>query len=128
MQTTDLFGTGTPPTTAPALASDVLARLARLQGRPTRSEIAIVRPDGERCLLAFTARHSRQGIVEAARDRWEAVWQFCGLPQDGAIKLSKGRLETSNGCRIEFTGRTQRDAIMAGERLAYVKDAVGIAY
>jgi hypothetical protein len=99
-------------------------RLAALRLHGTKYEAVVVRADGSRCLLGYLGRHSRQGLISAARQRWSYIWDYCQLGADGTIGLGVGLgLATSNGCRIEFSGRTQREAISRDSELVYVRIA-----
>lgn len=105
------------------LTDKQIRQLEALRNRQTLYEAAIVRPDGTKALLAYCGRHSRRGLVEALQGkRWDAAWRFMGLPADGEIRYPKKgiHLETTNGCRVEFTGRTRRDVIMERNELSYV--------
>lgn len=89
------------------LTPQQLAKLARIANYSTRYEVELVHLDtGERRLLCYT-RKTERGIRDYIFRHAAEVVTFCG--SDRLFKLSIGRW------RIAFTGRTQREAIMAGE-------------
>lgn len=90
-------------------------------GRATLYELAAIRGD-QRILIAYCGRRGRGGILAACRKRGAALVALTGAESIGfASQAADGA--TMGEWGIRFTGRTQRDAIQAGE-LAYVEDAV----
>jgi hypothetical protein len=89
-------------------------RLARLSNRRTRYELAAQGADGRRVLIAYCARRTRGGLLDACRGRAAQVVALTGSPEivfgrraaDGA---------TAGAWSIVWTGRTERDAITEGE-------------
>lgn len=108
----------TAPTAAPLALTDYqLAQLTRLADRPTRYEAVIVRPDGARCLLGYLTQHSKRGLYEAVTGRASAVVAFLGAPDTARVWSVRGcpDLALTGGGVVQFSGRTQREAIQAGE-------------
>lgn len=92
----------------PALQS----RLAALQNRATRYEL--VATDGTRTVLAGYTRKGRRGLLSmlaAHANDWEALTGDTGLTW--AKKAADGA--TMGAWKIKFSGRTQRDALLATE-------------
>lgn len=93
-----------------------LDKLARLQNYATRYEL--IATDGtQMILLCYSVRRSRQIILETLRKHGPAILQLVNAKEDSAITFEK---PASRGVRIgnwafRFTGRTQREAIIAGE-------------
>ena len=98
-----------------ATTQTTIERLSLLRNYATRYEAICVSADARRALVAYSGRHSFQGLVAAVRRNGAAVAAFLGL-DDTAIMSRKGaRLAFSNGAMIEWSDRTQRQAIMEGE-------------
>ena len=112
-----------------ALSHQQLAALARIQGRATLYEAEIVRPDGERRLLAYCGRRSSAGLGTAFDQRSTFVFVFLKLPRSTPVTKPKGKVELhfKGGAVIRFTGRTKRDVIMEDTPLRYVADAEPVA-
>ncbi len=108
---------------APTLTPAQMASLERLKNYPTRHEAVLSKPDGSQVLLAYTPRKSIRGLLDAAQDRGKDVVAHLALADDARMEAAKGKQELhfSDGSRIHFSGRTQRDAIMEGS-LAYIGD------
>lgn len=88
-------------------------KLAMLVNRRTRYEL--VAQDGERIYcIAYCARKSRTGAIDAIRKNSVGFLSTLGLPRDVIFKFM-GRDIRAGSWLIHFTGRTQRDAIMQGK-------------
>lgn len=92
---------------------------------PTRYEIAARHPDGRAFLVGYTPRLSRSGLLSASRNVGDALVSLLGKDADEPPKAgTKPRPWMAIGSwRIEFTGRTQRDAVRSGDALPFVKSA-----
>ena len=90
----------------------------------TRYEIAATHPDGRRLLIAYTPRVSRHGLLAAMRHNAGAVIAVLGIGDADTITWGTQPRPHAITCgwRVEFTGRTQRDARSEGE-LPFVCDA-----
>ena len=95
--------------------------LNKIHGRPTLYELAAIKGE-QSILVAYCGNRTRRMILRACRERAEALVALTG---DKSIGFSRRAAEgaTMGEWSIRFTGRTQRDAISAGE-LPYVKDSV----
>jgi len=99
-------------------------QLERIKHYATRYEVKLTLPDGRAMLVCYTPRKSRAGLLGALQSRGEAILAHMpGLPDDARLTYDKAQgFGLGNGARVAFSGRTQRDAIMAGE-LSYIGDA-----
>lgn len=111
--------------TAATLTDAQRAKLALLQNRATRYEVAVTHADRRRVLLCYTAKHSSRGLTDALRGRMVEVGTFLALPDEArfAVQAGENRITASSGGEVSFTGRTQRQAIMEGE-LPFILDLV----
>ncbi len=82
---------------------------------------AVVERAGERYLLAYIPRKTRRALFNAVRNRGEAFVRFTGA--DRVMNAENLGLETANGWRVRYSGRTMRDAKNEGE-LVYFKEGV----
>lgn len=100
------------------------AQLARLRHYATRYEVVAEHTtDRRRVLICYTSSHSQRGMRRAITDNGHRVIDGLGLSQDAALYPNT---PASAGFRLEswhvaFSGRTQREAIIAGE-LPFVGD------
>ena len=90
------------------------ARLERLKNYRTRYELVAEHPDGRRVLVRYTSRDNRRGLYGALTQDCEGICAFFGTD---AITFGKRSADgaTMGEWRLRFTGRTQREAILAGE-------------
>jgi hypothetical protein len=95
-------------------ASSLADRLARLANHHTRYELIAVSPEGRRVLLGYTARRSRSGLRAMLRQNAPSVVAVCGSDSFGLAKRAADGA-TVGAWRVVFSGRTQREAIIAGE-------------
>lgn len=106
------------------LSDEQKRRLEVLRNRHTLYEAVITRADGTKALLAYCGRKSQAGLIQALCQRRADVERF--LAPDGSdVVLQRGIgsvINASNGGRIDFSGRTKRDAIISGNELRYVGD------
>jgi hypothetical protein len=88
-------------------------KLARLKNRCTRHEVVLTNGTDTKFLVLYTAQHSNRGLIAAIRQRYDAILaKTCGeLPY--AVKPDQKF--AGNEWRCFFSGRTQREAILAGE-------------
>jgi hypothetical protein len=108
-----------PPKPAAAFTPEQLRRLERLHNCATLYEIEIVRGDGTRALLCYGQWNKRQ-MMDALWRRSESALAFLGV-ESVCIERPRGANSLVLGdAVIRPTGRTQRDAITAGDELPYV--------
>lgn len=88
-------------------------RLARLKNYHTRYEVIAVKGDDTRLVL-YTDQHSRNGIVNAWRQRIDAVEALVGTDVARLGHRAADGIHTG-GWQIKFSGRTQRQSIQEGE-------------
>jgi hypothetical protein len=88
-------------------------KLARLKNRNTRYEVVLTNGSEEKYLVLYTAQHSNRGLIAAIRQRYDAILAKTGGELPYAVKA--GQKFAGNEWRCFFSGRTQREAIMAGE-------------
>ena len=90
-----------------------IEKLERLRNYGTRYEIAAIN-GVQRIRIAYTSRHSRQGLLAAVRRNGPEVVKLTGSEM-----ITFGQRAADGGIsgdwHIGFTGRTQRDAICNGE-------------
>jgi hypothetical protein len=99
-------------------------QLERIQHHATRYEVRLVLPDGRAMLVCYTPRKSKAGLLDALQSRGKAILAHMpDMPEDSRLTYDKAQgFSLGNGARVAFSGRTQRDAIMAGA-LPYIGDA-----
>jgi hypothetical protein len=102
-----------------SLSEDQIRKLTAMQNRGTYYEAAVIRADGTQARLGYLGRHSAIGLFTAVRGRPCRVLAFLGLDPNGSIECDFDKKTKSvkfdDGAVIKFTGRTERDAVMAGE-------------
>lgn len=84
-------------------------KLARLKNYRTRYEVAMVNGTDRR-LVVYMSDRSFTRLLSAVREKLEAVKVVAG-----ADVWAENRKLSAGDWRIEFTGRTQREAILNGE-------------
>ena len=90
-----------------------MAYLARIQGRATLYEM-VVSDDHATYLVQYTSAPSRRILLDSVRKRGAQLQALTGL--DSLTFASKARDGANMGhWRIYWTGRTEREAIGAGE-------------
>jgi hypothetical protein len=108
------------------MTEDQMAKLESIKNFHTRYEVEVVRTaDGARRLVCYTPRKSRRGLADAIGQRASSIKAFLGLGEQamGDFRGTTEYLVFPNVGSIRFSGRTQRDAILAGE-LTYVVEEV----
>jgi len=95
------------------LSDAQIARLERLKHYSTRYELVAAHPDGRKILVGYT-RKGRDGLLSMMRKNGPAWVKFSGCED---IHFAKRTAEgaTSGDWKVNFSGRTQREAIMNGE-------------
>ena len=90
------------------------AKLTRIQMYRTRYELAAIHPDGRRMLVGYTEKRSRAGLLGMVRQRGAKF-----TDATGADSITFGKRATDGATAgdwiVAFTGRTQREAYIAGE-------------
>ena len=99
-------------------------QLERIKYYATRYEVRLTLPDGRAMLVCYTPRKSKAGLLDALQSRGKAILALMPeMPEDSRLTYTKAQgFALGNGARVAFSGRTQRDAIMAGA-LPYIGDA-----
>ena len=95
-----------------------MSKVAHLVNYPTRYEVALEHA-GRSYLVGYTIRRSRVGLLSKMRERGADILRITEMPESATVAACDKTLAFSNGSVIRFTGRTQREAITAGE-LPYV--------
>jgi hypothetical protein len=92
-------------------------RLNRLRNFVTRYEVALTFADGRKMLVCYTPRKNKAGLLSCIQSRGNAILaQMPDLSDDARLTYDKTTgFDLGNGCRVHFTGRTQRDAISNDE-------------
>jgi hypothetical protein len=105
------------------MTPELSAKLARIQNYRTRYEVTAKHPDGREILIGYTSRKGRQGLCELVSARTERATAIVYLCKADTYHTAKRAADgmTCGQWTIRFTGRTQRDAYMEGER-EYVED------
>lgn len=98
-----------------------MTKVPSLVNYGTKYELTISR-DHQTFLLAYTMRHGRADLVRAIRNRGEMLLRVLALAEDArfefiSTKQPKARL---GDWTIEFTGRTQKDAICTRSEHSYI--------
>jgi hypothetical protein len=101
------------------MTDEQMRKLTALQNYGTRYEAVVIRGDGERRRLGYLGRHSRRGLSAALNTCARDVIAFLGVPETARVKAVGAWLAIDGGATVEFSGRTQREAITAGE-LPYI--------
>lgn len=97
-------------------------KVARLARYSTKYEVTLEH-DGRTYLVGYTGRQSKQGLLDRMHAAGPAILRITAMPDDATVRMVdaiSGHARTfalvfSQGSRIRFSGRTQRDAILAGE-------------
>jgi len=92
------------------------ARLTALMRHPTRYEVTATHPDGTICLVGYTPRRGGSGLLALARTHGAALIAWLGVTDDTPFAWGPRRQSLTLGAaRLAFSGRTEREAILAGE-------------
>jgi hypothetical protein len=97
-----------------ALTDRQLRRLESIKNYHTRYEALLIGPDGQEILLGYTSRKSRRGLLEMLRRHPDDVLAF--VQREGTVSYGRQMINFSSGWRAVFSGRTERDAILLGEK------------
>ena len=99
-------------------------KLERLRNRGTQYELSCTMPNGTTCLVGYS-RPSKMGILSMIRKNGKA-WAARISENDRIEFDSDGRSAKVGPFDIRFSGRTQREAICAGE-LPWFEEAIPVA-
>jgi hypothetical protein len=98
---------------SPERAPEGAAKLDAIKNRATRYELVLTNLDsGEKRRLCYTSKKNRTGLFAAIRSNGTELVAFSGSEDfklEGKASASIGRWS------VAFSGRTQREAIIAGE-------------
>jgi hypothetical protein len=87
------------------------AKLDAIKNRATRYELVIQRGD-ERFRLCYTGRKNRRGMIDWIFRNGKELAAFSGSEE---VRFGHGATAQLGDWHISFSGRTQREAIIAGE-------------
>ncbi len=88
-------------------------KLKAIKNRATRYELVLSSEGSHQKLrLCYTGRKNRSGLMAAIRANGPELVKLTGASD---FQLSKGPAATLGSWRLAFSGRTQREAIIAGE-------------
>lgn len=87
------------------------AELERLKNRATRYELVLER-GAERLRLCYTARKNRRGMIDAIFRLGAELGAFTGQKE---VRFGHGATAQLGDWAVRFSGRTQREAVLAGE-------------
>ena len=99
-------------------------QLERIKHYATRYEVRLTLPDGRAMLVCYTKRKSKAGLFHSLQSRGEAILAHMPeMPEDSRLTYNKAQgFMLGNGASVTFSGRTQRDCILAGA-LPYIGDS-----
>jgi hypothetical protein len=108
------------------MANQLQDKLASLRWHSTRYELVATHPDGRKVLVGYTPRRGRSGLFDMLATNGVAWVKFANAENitfgkrvaDGAI---------SGDWSINFSGRTQRDAICSGELPFFPREVTNAA-
>ena len=95
-------------------------KLARLQNRSTRYELAVKHPDGRAYLVTYAQSRTRHIIMVAVNNAGTELVKLTGSKDITFAKKAKAGA-TIGEWKIVWTGRTQRQAYCEGE-LTFILD------
>lgn len=95
------------------MTTEQQTKLARIQRYATRYEL-VLEHDGARYLVQYTSQRSRRGLLASARTMADHIVRIAGGDEiTFASRAADGAMV--NGWKLHFSGRTQRECILAGE-------------
>lgn len=93
-----------------------ITKLERLSNHPTRYELVLSNEaTGQRFRLAYILRKNRSGLIDAIRRNGAELEAFTGSTTFDLSKKGHPAAAQLGSWRASFSGRTQREAIQAGE-------------
>lgn len=94
-----------------------MQKLEAIKNFATRYEVALTMVDGRKMLVCYTPRKNKSGLLSAIQGRGKSILaKMPDLSDEARMSYAAaGGFNLGNGCRVHFTGRTQRDAICGGE-------------
>jgi len=95
------------------MTPELEAKLTRLQNRATRYEVTATHMSYPSILIGYTPLKSRSGLLVVLAPLADDILNLTGCDQ---IRLERKCLVNSTGWTFRFSGRTQRDAYVNGER------------
>ena len=96
------------------MSTELQSKLARLTNRHTRYEVVALHPtDYRSMLIGYTSRHSLRGLIDMLSHNAASFFKLVG---ETTCRRENGQLICANGWIVRFTGRTQREAYLNGER------------
>lgn len=95
------------------MTNDTIAKLEEVKYMATRYEVVVV-VDGKQHIVGYTARKTRESLLSYARNH---LSKFITVDETTAViwdsKMKRFNVEGVAAC-VEFSGRTQRGAIVEG--------------
>lgn len=86
-------------------------KLEAIKNRATRYELILER-GAERLRLCYTSRKNRRGMIDAIFRNGKELGSFSGSQE---VRFGNGATAQLGDWAVRFSGRTQREAIQAGE-------------
>lgn len=93
------------------MTTNQIEKLDNLKNRATRYELVLER-GAERLRLCYTARKNRRGLIDAIFRLGAELGAFTGQKE---VRFGQGATAQLGDWAVRFSGRTQREAIQAGE-------------
>lgn len=98
-----------------ACGTAVHTRLAAIHGRSTKYELVLVHDDGRTLLLGY-GRKTKPGVLAMVHRQAVELSQFCGADYITLAGLPRGTFGKIGPWSLRASGRTEREAIIQGER------------
>lgn len=93
------------------MTASQIEKLEGLKNRATRYELILER-GAERFRLCYTSRKNRRGMIDAIFRNGKELGAFTGQQE---VRFGHGPTAQLGDWAVRFSGRTQREAIQAGE-------------
>jgi hypothetical protein len=91
--------------------------LEQMQYCRTRYEVELI-AGGNRRIIGYTARKTRDALYEYARQHGDEILRVLGDPENIWFTHRTDEIVINDEVTVRFTGRTERDARMAIDRVA----------
>lgn len=97
------------------LNTEQLRRLESLSNRSTAYEIVLISPAGERRLVTYAQNRSGRALRLVLVRFAERIVAFVGADEYTLAGRGPAPIGLGNGYSLAFSGRTERESIIAGE-------------